>query len=93
MRGLGSFDNRSNLVALQFFGTIIVMTVLIMEPVSLELNKILTSHNSATDLAQTPMGHRTAIYVILGLEQPLLLRLRETHRCNTDVHLIRKRAR
>ncbi len=43
------------------------MTVLIMEPVSLELNKIQNGHNSATDLAQTVtlMAHRTARYIIL----------------------------
>ena len=40
------------------------MTVLSMKPMSLELNKIRTCHNSATDLAQTPMAHRTAIYVV-----------------------------
>ncbi len=40
------------------------MTVLIMKPMSLQLNKIRTFHNSATDLAQTPMAHRTAIYVV-----------------------------
>jgi len=40
------------------------MTVLIMEPVPLELNKIRTCHKSATDLALTPMAHRTAIYLI-----------------------------
>ena len=40
------------------------MTVLIMKPMALELNKIRTCHNSATDLAQTPMAHRTAIYVV-----------------------------
>jgi hypothetical protein len=58
------FNNRNNLVVLQFLGTIMIMTVLIMEPVSLELNKILTGHNSAADLAHTPMAHQTAIYVI-----------------------------
>ena len=63
-RGLGRFMNRNNLVVLQFFETIIIMTVLIMEPVSLQLNKILNCHNWATDLALTLMAHRTAIYII-----------------------------
>ena len=40
------------------------MTVLIMEPVPRELNKIKTCHNAATNLALTPMAHRTAIYFI-----------------------------
>ena len=44
-RGLGCFVNRNNLVVLQFLGTIIIMTVLIMKPVSLELNKTRTGHN------------------------------------------------
>ncbi len=48
-RGLDSFNDRNNLVVLQSFGSIIVMTVIVMEPVYLELNKILTCHNSATD--------------------------------------------
>ncbi len=63
-RSLGRSYDRNNLVVLQFLGTIIVMSVLIMEPVSLELNKILPSHNSATNLAPIPMAHWTAIYVI-----------------------------
>jgi hypothetical protein len=55
-RGLGSFMNRNNLSVLQFFGTIIIMTVLIMEPVPLELNdKIQSGHKSATDIALTPI--------------------------------------
>ncbi len=40
------------------------MTVLIMEPVQLELNKIRTCHKAVTDLALTPMAYRTAIYLI-----------------------------
>ncbi len=64
-RGLGCFVNRNNLVVLlQVFGTIIIMIVLIMEPVPLELNKIRTCHKAATDLALTPMAHRTATYLI-----------------------------
>ncbi len=64
---LAASTTKTNLVVLQFLGTIIIMTVLIMEPVSLELNKIGTSHNLATDLAQTPIAHRTAAYVYLML--------------------------
>ncbi len=39
-RDLGrfKFNDRNNLVVLQFFGAIIIMTVLIMVPVFLELN-------------------------------------------------------
>ena len=33
-RGLGRFMNRNNLVVPQFFGTIFIMTVLIMQPVA-----------------------------------------------------------
>ncbi len=61
---VGCFVNRNNLVVLQFFGTIIIMTVLIMEPVPLELNKIRTCHKAATDLALTPIAHRSEIYLI-----------------------------
>ena len=50
------------LVVLQSFGTIlvkVVMTVLIMEPVSLELNIIRAVHNSDTDVALKPIALRT----------------------------------
>ncbi len=40
------------------------MTVLVTEPVLLELNKIRSGHNSATNAALTPIAHRTAIYNI-----------------------------
>ncbi len=63
-RCLGCFNDRNNLVVLQNFGTIIVMTVLILEPVLLELNKIRTGHNSATNSALTAIAHWTAIHVI-----------------------------
>ncbi len=63
-RCLGCFNNQNNLVVLQSFGSIIVMTVLVMEPVLLELNKIQTSHNQATDAALTLMAHLRTIYVI-----------------------------
>jgi hypothetical protein len=72
-RCLGSFNDQNNLVVLQFFGTIIIMTVLIMEPAALELNKILTCHNSATDPAQIPMAHLTVIYVILDAASVLMI--------------------
>jgi hypothetical protein len=62
--GLGRFNDRNNLVLLQGFGCIIVITVLGMDPVSLELNKTRTCHNSATDAALTLMAHPIAIYVI-----------------------------
>ena len=39
------------------FGFVLVVTILIMEPVSLELNKIRTGHNSETDLATAPMAN------------------------------------
>jgi hypothetical protein len=55
-----------------FFGAIIVMTVLIVEPVSLELNKIRTGHNLATDLTLTQMEHQTTIYVINDVESVLM---------------------
>ena len=53
------------------------MTVLIMEPVSLELNIIMKGHNSETDLATTLMAHRTPINVIfdaasVGMRAPEL---------------------
>ena len=40
---------------------VLVMAVLIMEPVSLELNKIRTDHISETDLATTLIAQRTTI--------------------------------
>ena len=63
-RSLGGLHNRNNLVVLQFLGAIIVVAVPIMEPVSLELNKIGTGHNSETDLATAPIAQRTTINVI-----------------------------
>ena len=65
-RSLDGLDHRNNLVVCQFFGLIVVMAVPIMEPVSLELNKIGTGHNSETDLATAPTAQRTAINVIFG---------------------------
>ncbi len=52
------------------------MTVLILEPVSLELNKIRTSHNSATEAALAPIAHRTAIHVI---SDAAVVRMRAPH--------------
>ena len=63
-RCLDGLDHRNNLVVGQIFGLIVVMAVLIMEPVSLELNKIGTDHNSKTDLATAPTAQRTTINVI-----------------------------
>ncbi len=64
-RYLGRFDDRTNLVVLQCFGTVNVMTVLIiMEPALLELNVIRTSHNTATNATLTLIVHRTVIHVI-----------------------------
>ena len=60
-RSLGGLNHRNNLVVLQFFGFIVVMAVLIMEPVSLELNKIRTGHNSHTDLTTATTAQRTPI--------------------------------
>jgi hypothetical protein len=48
-----------------------------MEPVSLELNKIRTGHNSETDLASALMAHWTKIKVVsdvafVGMRAPKL---------------------
>ena len=63
-RSLDGLDQGYNLLVCQFFGLIVVMAVPIMEPVSLELNKIGTGHNSETDLATAPIAQRTTINVI-----------------------------
>ena len=63
-RSLNGLDQGNNLLVGQFFGLIVVMAVLIMEPVSLELNIIGTGHNSETDLATAPTAQRTTINVI-----------------------------
>ena len=63
---LDGLHHLNNLVVLQFFGLIVVMAALFIEPVSLELNKIGTGHNSETDLATAPTAQRTAINVIFG---------------------------
>ncbi len=52
---------------------IIIMTVLVVQPVVLELNKIRAGHKSATDLALTLMEHLTAIYVILDAASVLMI--------------------
>ena len=62
-RSLGGLHNRNNLVVLQFLGAIIVVAVPIMEPVSLELNKIWTNRDSHTILATGPIAQRTTIKV------------------------------
>ncbi len=59
------------------FGTILVMTVLIMKPVSLELNKIRGGNNLEADVALTPIAHWTAMHVIsdavfVGMGSPAL---------------------
>ena len=76
-RSLDGLDHRNNLLVCQFFGFIVVMAVHIMEPVSLELNEIGTSHNSETDLAIAPIAQRTTIDVIsdaafVGMTAPKL---------------------
>ena len=63
-RSFDGFYHRNNVVIRQFFGSILVMTVLIMEPVSLQLKKISAGHYSETDLAPAPIAHRTTIHVI-----------------------------
>ena len=63
-RSLDGLDHRNNLLVCQFFGFIVVMAAQIMEPVSLELNKIGTCHNSETDMATVPTAQRTTINVI-----------------------------
>ena len=63
---LDGLDHRNNLLVCQFFGFIVVMAVQIMEPVSLELYKTGTGHNSHTDRATAPTAQRTAINVVFG---------------------------
>ncbi len=64
MCSLDGFDHRKKLVVRQSFARILVMTVLIIKPVSLELIKIRASHNSETNVALKPIKHQTAIHVI-----------------------------
>ena len=63
-RGLGRLHHCNYLLVSQFFGTIVVMAVPVMEPASLELNEIVTSHNSHTVLATGPTAQRTTINVV-----------------------------
>ena len=62
-RSLGGLHHRNILLVCQFFGLIVVMAVPIMEPASLELNKIRTCHNSQTDVATASTAQRTTINV------------------------------